>query len=116
MWFLEDFDVRTNGPKLFGDTYQNLLVAVASNRTKSLPELLLSFGVTDVEGLMFLLRIVSLNSTVEALRWASDDTIGLDYLHGTATISHPLTMALHHPEIVADPEGYAQAHPELFTI
>ncbi|MCW2601680.1 MAG: hypothetical protein JWM02_3509 [Frankiales bacterium] len=99
MNFLLKFHTTVHGPREVGDTYEQLVLAIidAEKTGTGLSELLLGFGVTDLAGLLFLLRTVSIASAVETLRWASDETVGLAHLHGMATISHPAAMALHEP-------------------
>lgn len=95
--FLQAFRAQIHGPALFGDTYEQLLTALfdAQRDGQRLSELLLRFGVTDVGGLLFLLRTVSIATAVEALRWAADENVPLAHLHGIATIAHPAALALH---------------------
>jgi hypothetical protein len=100
MGFVEAFRNTIHGPAAFGDTYENLVGALfdAERAGDRLSEFLLRLGVTDVTALLFLMRTVSMATTVEVLRWASDETVPLKHLHGMATIAHPAVLALHEDE------------------
>ncbi len=95
--FLLEFQATERGPGAEGDTYEQLVLAIAEAQKTGmgLSELLLGFGVTDTAGLLFLLRTVSIATAVEVLRWAADETVSVAHLHGMATIAHPTVLALH---------------------
>jgi hypothetical protein len=91
--FLISFAESVHGPPMFGDTYDNIIAALnnaPSLTTKSgLLELLFEFGVTDVEGLLFLIRTITMRTAAQALLWAANpehpDVEFLNY----ATFCHP---------------------------
>jgi hypothetical protein len=91
--FLMSFAESIHGPPVFGDTYDNIIAALnktPSTVTKSgLLELLLEFGVTDVEGLLFLIRTITIRTTTQALLWAvNPDHADVEFLN-FATYIHP---------------------------
>lgn len=82
------------GPEfLGGDLYEHLLAALTDTETErvGLTELLFRFGVTDVTGLVLLLRAVALTTSISTLGWVLDDQLPAEFLHQTGTYRHPLT-------------------------